>query len=219
MSKNINRVFCHRGSGASYVIHSILSNYICDDFDVNYWHYDSSMYKAIQDSALILYVVRDGRDVLVEMYDYFRVQPGTKKYFENKNFRQYLMGHVEAYMDKELFERSSEIKNPLNPRMFSNPVEYWVEHVQGYIEANVEKMYFVNYDMMLIDAREMLMHIGTYFNLEARYPIIESIEELILYKPIMKELGKWRSIFQERDLQYFWGYAEELMVKLKFSYT
>ncbi|HLD90879.1 MAG TPA: hypothetical protein VI911_07705 [Patescibacteria group bacterium] len=219
MSKNINRVFCHRKSGASYVVRSIMANYYCNDFDKNHWHFSDSMVKAIADSDIALYVVRDGRDVLYDCYEYWKQQPGTKKHFEGKTFRQYIMGYIEAYSDKDLFEKTAETKNPLDPRMFSDPVQYWVDHVQGFINSNLEKMYFVNYDMMLIDGAAMLMHIGDYFKLEPRNKLIEPLEDLTLYKPLFKDVGVWRLVFGQKDLEYFWGRAEDTMIKLKFSYN
>lgn len=219
MSTSINRSFSHRCSGASYVIKSIMANFYCADFDKNHWHYSDSMLKAINDSDIILYVVRDGRDVLYNCYEYWRTQPGTAKHFEGKTFRQYIMGFVEAYRDTELFNKTAATKNPLDPRMFSDPVQYWVDHVKAYIESNIPKMYFVNYDMMLVDGLNMLLHIGEYFNLEPRNKLIAPLEDLTLYKPILKDAGMWRLAFGQKDLDYFWGRAEDIMVKLKFSYN
>lgn len=220
MPTDVNRVFSHRNSGADYVVRSLQANYTCDNFEMSYSLYDSGMYKALEyETNSNLYVVRDGRDVLVDMYNYFRMQPGTMKYFDKKTFRHFIMGYVEAYNDDSLFESEEVTKNPLDRRMFSAPVEYWLEHITSYIDSRVERMYFVNYEMMLLDPVNVLMHIGEYFSLSPRRAIIEPIEDLICYKPTVKEMGIWRFTFEEKDLQYFWGRAEDLMVKLKYSYT
>lgn len=220
MSKTINRAFCHRNSGADHVIRSIAANFDCDDFEINYLPYDSSMYRELEsEKCASIYIVRDGRDVLVDTYNYFRMQPGTMKYFEGKTFRHYIMGYVEAYKDDALFEDTAKIKNPLDRKMFSDPVSYWVEHINSFIDSRVQKMYFVNYEMMLLDPVGVLMHIGDYYNLTPRNRLIEPLEDLICYKTIIKEMGIWRFAFEEKDLHYFWGKAEDLMVRLKYSYT
>jgi hypothetical protein len=219
VSTGLNRVFCHRKSGASYVIRSVLANFYCNDFDKCHWNYQRAMDKAMQASEMTLYVVRDGRDVLIDMYNYLKEQPGTKGLFtgSKSTFRHYLMGYIEP--DNDLFDKTAETKNPLYRDMFTDPVQYWVGHVEGYIECTVDKLYFVNYDMMLIDGASMLMHLGEYFNLEPRNKLIEPLEDLIVYKPLLKDCGQWRSVFGEKDMDFFWSRAEETMVKLKYSYT
>lgn len=220
MSKGLNRVFCHRKSGAGYVVRSVMANFYCDDFDKCHWPHSRNMNEVIESSGVSLYVVRDGRDVLVDCYKYFCEQPGTKEHFEGKSFRQYLMGFIEAYSDEELFDKTAETKNPLQPLMFSDPTQYWINHVNSYVEeCNVSNLYFVNYDMMLTDGASMLMHLGAYFDLEPRYKLIEPLEDLLCYKPLIRDVGMWRKYFGEKDMDYFWGRAEGVMVKLKYSYV
>lgn len=219
MSSNLNLVFSHRNSGADYVMKSLSANYYCGDFNNNYWHYSDSMYDSIKDSNILLYVIRDGRDVLCDCFEYWRKQPGTKEHFKGKSFRQYLMGYIEAYKDEDLFQKTAETKNPLDPKMFSDPVQYWIEHVNGYIENNIGRMYFVNYDRMFMDSVNMLMHIGEYFRLEPKNKLIESLEDLNIYTPSIKNIGKWRQVFDTKEAEYFWGKAEEIMIKLKYSYN
>ncbi len=220
MSKFISNFFCHRYSGADYIIRSLSANYITGDVEINYNIYDTSMYKSlISTNIMPIYVVRDGRDTITDMYNYFRMQPGTMKYFDGKTFRHYIMGNVEAYTDDSLFEDSAKTKNPLDRKMFSDPIGYWVEHVESFINSQVDRMYFINYELMLLDPIGVLMHIGDYFNLTPRNKLIESLEDLICYKTVLKEMGIWRLAFEEKDLQYFWGKSEDLMVRLKYSYT
>lgn len=211
-------VFGHRKSGLTYLIHSLLLNFdIKDEIFKYYSHLVPPLEDYITKNPISLYIIRDGRDVLIHSYYWYKSQPALLKFFDGISFRQYLFGEV-PLPSTRFFEMVLNDKNPLFKEQFTNPIGYWVRHIKSYIDADFKHMYFVNFELLCTSPSETLLSIADYYSLESKTGYIVDLPEIIGYTKYSSSIGLWRSHFGPADKRYFWDKAGEFMIELGYSY-
>ncbi|KAB2867990.1 MAG: sulfotransferase domain-containing protein [Bacteroidales bacterium] len=157
----------------------------------------------------IIYVYRDGRDVLNSLYYYY-----NKLYPERNaiNFSQFI-----------------NMKNDLDDDTFSknlNRVEYWYYHLNGWLQKN--NILFLSYEQILKDYYGCFLKIREYLAINPNSKIIDvrisqhstqsnnkAKHTSILYRKGL--IGDYQNIFSREDYNVFEKYTNNLLNKLGYN--
>lgn len=204
-------IAAHRRSGSHLflkILREYRSKYNLSDYRIRHLEADNQYagYIYPQDLSEVVHIVRDGRDVLVSCWKYYK----TVERFNGidlKSFREFLYG--KAWIGQEdLITRACmwEIHNCVpkhesdqqnwDIQMFHSPIHYWVRFVSGW--AN--KALNVKFDD--------LAKIGKSFNLEKIGP-----------NPGKGVSGTWREYMTAKDNDFFWSIAGDACRYFGFEKT
>lgn len=157
----------------------------------------------------VIYIIRDGRDVMTSLFFFFQ------------NYKNHLFPHC-----KDILSLMSE--NPNNWKMggkydfgtFSNYVERWVDHTSKWYDyycdtGNIE---LIRYEDLCnkIGFYGTICRLGSFFNTKPKLPIT---------KPTVKDVGVFnrkgivgdhKNHFKKEDYDFFNYYAKDNMIKLRY---
>jgi hypothetical protein len=138
-------ICAHRRSGSHFflaALRQIRSRYKMQDATIRHWEPDHPLIKEHcgGDLTSAINLVRDGRDVMVSCYHYYKaINKDISNRFKDVSFQDYLHGRV-------------EIKNPdgvmgqyWSEQMFFDPVGYWKYFVESWLPYGI----LVKYEDML----------------------------------------------------------------------
>ncbi len=165
-----------------------------------------SMYDLLSISDLI-YVIRDGRDVLVSYYNYIKHFDGL-----SSTFGEFLKMKI----------RNAEV----------NPVQYWVNHIEDWCSS--ENVLVVRFDEILKCQKTILKNISKHCGLSINNKKIEPIKMVhnrylrLFLRLIGRQQssavlsgqgisGKYINYFREEDKSYFKKYAGDALIKFGFE--
>lgn len=166
--------------------------------------------KSLMNNRTCIYLVRDGRDVLVSNYYYWLAgkEPsyGVQKIFENMSFSQYI--HGEAYtIVKEVRK-----ENPKVGDLFANPIQHWIDYNKW-----SNKLLTIRFEDIKNNLEETLMRISNYIGITFKSNKIKTVDKLVGHLPRKGIIGDWRNHFSKEDLDYFWKIAGNDMEKLGYG--
>lgn len=145
------------------------------------------------DSSRVIYVVRDGRDVMVSLYHYLKhmdTDPGT--------FSEFLRQDNEFDVDRV------------------NRVDYWAYHVNGWLDrADV----VLSYEALHLDYEYTVRSLAECLGLETRGEIADitlGSSKSSAVAPRTGRTGDWEHYFTEEDLEFFNGKAGKIMRELRY---
>ena len=201
----------HRCSGSSYLARLLELNFnVKCSLD-----YSDSINLLKDKNEKIIYIARDGRDVLISNYYFWKQTKesesmGIKEYFSDLSFSDYLRGRIrlENYTPKKgpwLGQRD------INAGIFSEPIHRWVIHV----ENCYNKVFFVMYEDLISNPKEFLKIIQDKFNLKPLKKTFAEVRSLVEIYPKKREFGN--ELFSEEDEKLFWEKAGETMKKLGYK--
>lgn len=105
----------------------------------------------IDKSSKVVYVVRDGRDVLVSLYNY---EKSLNQEVRDMNFAEFM--------------RSPNPYNVTKPPMKLNRVEYWNHHVQSWLTQDCYATKFVTFDQWKFSFERTLVELGEFLELSPK---------------------------------------------------
>ncbi len=171
----------------------------------------------------IIYVYRDGRDVMVSLY-YYLMKHAQKPQTYGYNFPNFL--RMEVYPDSA---RDHEKVGR---------VAYWQQHVSGWVtHPNVLP---VSYESLSNNYEETLYTIGQYLNLQRTTPrsapmtsnkrslvqrLIGRLQQAVAQKDVIDvvmpplpqaSIGAWETHYRNEDLRYFLEHAGQTMQTLRY---
>jgi hypothetical protein len=203
------KVFSHRRSGTHFLLETLDLNF---NKKVVWWNSKSHAFfnnqRIPKDS---IYLVRDGRDVMVSAYHYWRVggEPrseihGTMKRYPT-SFSQFLRGKLNT-------EFIPEVWLPY----VQDPIGYWVRHTEW-----ENHIYTVHYEDLVADPEKVMVEISFAFGVPLKKPPIkympERITELVGIFPRKGVVGEWKSHFSDNDLIFFLKKAGQRMKELGYT--
>ncbi len=162
----------------------------------------------------VIYVYRDGRDVLVSLYHYMR------------GFRN----------DLPRFSDFIRMENDFDCYYSSvNRIEYWKEHVVGWISKSDLDVITVSYEQLHSDYEGTIRKLSDFLSLPLKSNSIDRIElkKYGIFRRALRRLlptiarssaisprkgvvGDWKNYFSERDLELFERTAGDLMKELAY---
>jgi len=162
----------------------------------------------------VIYIYRDGRDVLVSLYHYMQ------------GFRD----------DLPPFSDFIKMKNDLDYFYDSlNRIEYWKEHVKGWMNEFNLDIITISYEKLHSDYENIIKELSTFLGLRLKKGTVEKIEikKYGIYRKLLRRIapasvkstaisprkgvvGQWNSYFQEKDLDLFNQIAGSLMLELGY---
>jgi hypothetical protein len=176
------------------------------------------------DRSQIIYVYRDGRDVMVSLY-YYLMKHAQKPQTYGYNFPNFL--RMEIYPD------SARDHDKISR------VRYWQKHVTGWLEhPNVLP---VSYESLYNNYEETLQTIGDYLQLQRGVPrsapitsgkrslvqrLIGRLQQAVAVKDVAEvvvpplpqaSIGAWETHYRDEDLRYFLEHAGGTMRKLRYT--
>lgn len=255
MGYSVILVVSHRHSGTHWMIDSLRSNFLdveyqfynLDEISRNHQHYipvseftkkiskasrrlilkshmtaqltpfgssEREFVKELLKSNKVIYVYRDGRDVLVSLYYYML------------KFRN----------DLPQFSDFIRMKNDFDCYYSSmNRIEYWKEHVVGWISKSDLDIIMVSYEQLHSDYEDMIRKLSDFLSLPLKSNGIDRIElkKYGIFRRALKRLlptsarssailprkgivGDWKNYFSECDLELFKQTAGDLMKELGY---
>ena len=211
-------VASHRRSGTHLTLDSLVVNFDYfqegfENFDVDVSSKQSRLYKTHLDgaeattmlskNAKVVYVVRDGRDVMVSLYNYSKSLDANIKQMSFSDF---------------LRSPNSYSHSPETDGL--NRLEYWNYHVQSWLSQEQFPTKFVSFDGWKHAFENTVSELATYLEL----PPKEKPQSMVmtsgqgLAKKIMRRIGlskttaiqfrggrseQWKEVFDEPSLDYF----------------
>ena len=132
-----------------------------------------------------IYIARDGRDVVVSMYNMssFRSAEDQDKSFEN---------YIRSNLDW-----TGAPEKRVEP--FQNPIKHWCESVSSWLESGV---YTVKYEDMITNFDDVMIKIANNFQLSCEKAEFVS-PPLVGLDPKKGKNGNWKNYFNNKDEQYF----------------
>lgn len=136
--------------------------------------------------ANYLYIWRDGRDVMVSLWNWKSSQLPS---IQDLSFSEFLR-----------LQDGTAYKN-FGVRPDVGPLEHWLEHVTAWLSTNV---FAISYDDLHERPEETLATIEGYYGLERRSDVELEMESAIVgYNPGKGRSGTWREVFSDEDLEYY----------------
>jgi len=133
----------HRRSGAHLFLQALRENRTragLPDGTIRHWMPNHPfLVRDCDDLSEVVNIVRDGRDVLVSCYYYYKKIERLKDIFQNVTFKDYLHGKVEVQRPDGI------LKQHWTEQMFFDPVGYWVDFVSSWLDVGI----LVKYETLL----------------------------------------------------------------------
>jgi len=161
--------------------------------------------------AKVIYVYRDGRDVLVSLYHY------------DKYKSEHRIGSFSSFIKKE------------NPERGENRIEYWKRHIEGWLNRNESNILRISYEQIHKDYEGVLEQIRSFLGisfkknkitkvslrryglfLRALRKIFPGIFKSSAVFPRKGSIGEWKEYFSNEDLETFNLIAKDTMRKLGY---
>lgn len=166
--------------------------------------------KHLMSNNTCIYLVRDGRNVLVSSYYYWWAgkEPSYKvqEIFKNMSFSQYLRGEASAVV-KEVRK-----DNPKVGDLFGAPIDHWLDYNEW-----SDKLFTVRFEDIKNNLKNTLWEISEYIDVPLKSKKIKSVDRLVGHMPRKGIIGDWRNYFSEEDLDYFWKKASISMEKFGYN--
>lgn len=176
------------------------------------------------DRSRVIYVYRDGRDVMVSLY-YYLMKHAAKPQTYGYNFPNFL--RMEIYPDSA------------RDHAKINRVKYWQNHVDGWI--NHPNVLPVSYESLYDNYETTLASIGDHLHLERSIStnttaitsgkrslvqrLIGKLQQAVAVKDVVDvvvpplpqaSVGAWQTHYRDEDLRYFYELAGTTMRKLRY---
>jgi len=168
--------------------------YFGRSFDV-----EDGFIKKLFDSSKIIYVYRDGRDVMTSLYHYQKQFSETVK---QQSFSEFLRG----INTTDRYSYNDELSR----------VGYWAHHVSNWLERR--EILPLCFDDIKVNFRESLSRISSYIDVEPNSNIIDvtmekSEQGIVRDKSALRSSvsfrkgisGDWKNEFTSDDLDYFYS--------------
>ena len=166
------------------------------------------------ENSKMIYVYRDGRDVLVSLYHYMR------------EFRE----------DLPEFSDFIRMSNDFDPYYCSvNRVEYWKEHVEGWLGRSNLDIATVSYEQLHTDYVSTIRKLSEFLGLTIKPSGVDRIKftKYRLFRRLLRRvvplaakssaiaprkgvIGDWKNYFSQSDLDLFNKIAGTTMAKLGY---
>lgn len=207
------KIWGHRRSGNNFLKHCLRLNF---DTKVTNVHWPFDDYIATQIIKVpSIFMVRDGRDVIVSSYYWWKLQKGTRKYFRNRTFQDFIYGRIiipPADWMSSGKEQEYKRHKP-EPEMYSSPIKYWANYVcDWYNNLPIIKFEDLKNDQVAII--KFCMH---EFGLDLKTDVIQTVDKLVGHAPRKGIAGDWKNHFTAEDEDYFWSIAGEAMGKYGYQ--
>lgn len=163
----------------------------------------------------LLYIVRDGREVMASLYNFlkessFRKWDGVQVKIAN-NFSDFLLGKNKVV----------DCWCPNMRLMFENPALSWARHTL-WIELPKHNWFktairYIKFENLVLKPEKTILKISENFNwpLKNKDPI--PIRKLVGPTVRKGSIAGWKREFSDMDLEYFWKYAGERMKKFGYK--
>ena len=204
----------------------------CSGDMANYFENDQKkvqFVKRLMNSSKIIYVIRDGRDVLTSLL-YFMQQ--CDSIYTKISFRDFL--------------HKNNTYDVYPGQMVLNPIEYWKYHVQNWI--NNPDVLIIKFEDLRAGYKNSLVKIAEFIDKKPDKLTFNAIRRdqvafqspfkrrfwgglCTIYRRLIKmkydssiyyrkgEVGDYKNHFSPEDLRYFNSIAEDLLLELNYEYS
>lgn len=162
-----------------------------------YWTFEQ--YKDILDkNYIVLYILRDGRDVMDSLYDMHR-----------KEYKWSSSSTLGDFLCQPMEDRSYEARINFMPAI--NPIESWIIHWQSWLMYFKTNYYnlpdnFIFYESLCNDFDNTIIKIAKILNQKPHHNRVRPVKEFNSVKPRQGIPGQWENSFTEFDIKYYNNY-------------
>ena len=162
------------------------------------WSFENA-YQKLKDNMIVLYILRDGRDVIGSLFD-----------MHTKAYRWSNCKTISDFMRKPLPERSYEQK--VNVRKAKDPIDSWLLHQKSWVEyfGGSIKEYPPNvifYEDLYYNFPETIKKIAGLLGMEPNAQLVCPHKDFNSIRPRMGCPGQWIDCFTPEDAKYFNRYV------------
>ena len=190
-------------SDEKIILKSHLAGNLKSHLTANVRDYNSkidSLITEVFENSKIVYVVRDGRDVMTSLYHY--IKSLAKKEFTT-TFSEFLR-------QKRLYGELGKL----------NRIEYWKYHVESWIDR--DNIIVVPYESLHSSYTETLNHLEKYLCLAKQEKVSNismdsSSKQSSAVRPRKGIVGDWKNHFSEEDTIFFEEIAGDLLDRIKLK--
>lgn len=197
----------------------IIKSHYLPDFS-NYYQNEKEILwvKSVFRNSYIIYVYRNGLDVMVSLYEYFK---SFSHDYKDISFTEFLLS-----------------SNTFEPNLTNlNIMEYWAYHINSWQNSEFyNQILFIKFEELISNYNNTLMKLANYLNLKTdpkikdiRIKKTKTIQRLTLnslrmMKGIKKtsvsarkgKIGDNKNYFSEEDRELFFYYNKEIMQRLNY---
>lgn len=151
-----------------------------------------------------IYILRDGRDVLVSQFHFLaKLNVDFKGFIRGK-------GNPESIGPR----RKPNLYPWIQERTRREPIRTWMLH-STWIEEDWVDVY--RFEWIRKNQRDFILQLRDRYNLKMKYSEPQLVKKLVGIVPRKGIEGDWKNYFDKEDLEYYWSIAGERMVKLGYE--
>lgn len=164
----------------------------------------TTWYNRLNNGKPTIYILRDGRDVLVSQFHFLaELRTDFKGFIRGK-------GNPTSIGPR----RKPNIYPCIQERMRRDPVRAWMQH-STWIEEDWVDVY--RFEWIRKNQGDFILQLRDRYGLEMKHREPQLIKKLVGLKPRKGIEGDWKNHFDEEDLEYYWNIAGERMVELGYE--
>ncbi len=163
---------------------------------------ETTWYDRLNNGKPTLYILRDGRDVLVSQFHFMKKL--------RTNFKGFLRG--KSY--PKSVGVGAEIYPLIQERIRHDPVRAWMQH-STWIEEDWVDTY--RFEWIRKNQGDFILQLRDKYGLEMEHKEPQLIKKLVGLRPRKGIEGDWKNHFDEEDLEYYWNIAGERMMELRYE--
>ena len=207
------------------MMETLTQNFKCEisEENGNKTHADyAHLLPRLKDNDRVVYVVRDGRDVLSSCYTWWNLSGESQNAniyptFKPCTFKEYIEGKIKI----PNFNEDMVKKWEMDLGLISDPIDYWMKHVQSYLHSGDSRVVIYSYESL--KTGRLIKKLGRMLRLEQRHPHITPVNKIVGYyigperKQIKNNNCKWKKEYSLSELRIFNKHAGEFLKELDYK--
>ena len=157
------------------------------------WSFDGCQ-RQLRDKFLILYIVRDGRDVVGSLFD---MHTKGNRWTKFKTFEEFLRNPFSTV----------SFEHRINIRRAKNPIDSWLIHQKGWRRFLSPDDNVIYYEDLYYRFERTIKKIADILQMQPNKILDKPPKEFNCVMPRKGCPGQWRDIFSEEDLAFYNNYV------------
>jgi len=213
MSVRKFKIWGHRRSGNNFLKECFRLNFDGKVTNVH-WPFDDHIAALIKETSSV-FMIRDGRDVMVSSYYWWKLQRGTGPYFMNRSFQDFIYGRIQIPPSDWMYNGGQQDykRHKPEPEMYTDPIGYWA----NYIDSWCGQLPTIKFEDLKDGQQAQITRCSSELGAPTKNSEIHTVNKLVGHAPRRGIKGDWKNHFTKEDEKYFWQKAGEAMEKYGYK--